>query len=86
MAFCTKCGNQVEDGVQFCTSCGATMAGKSAKSAIMETQTGELQADPNDAEENKLMAVIVFCIIGIVNAVNGKMKPLPIIGNFTIIR
>lgn len=25
MAFCTNCGNQVPDGIRFCTSCGAPM-------------------------------------------------------------
>ncbi len=25
MAFCTNCGNQVPDGIKFCTSCGAAM-------------------------------------------------------------
>ena len=25
MAYCTKCGTQVADGVKFCTSCGSPM-------------------------------------------------------------
>ena len=29
---------------------------------------------------------LILCIIGIVNAVQGKMKPLPIIGKFTILK
>jgi uncharacterized membrane protein len=29
---------------------------------------------------------IIFCILGIVNAANGNMKPLPLIGNFVIIK
>jgi len=29
---------------------------------------------------------LILCILGIVNAVTGKMKPLPIIGNFTILK
>ena len=32
------------------------------------------------------IAVFALCIMGIINAVNGKMKPLPIIGKFTIIK
>jgi uncharacterized membrane protein len=136
------------DGVKFCPSCGASVAGKSTGPAKAAAQTGELQADPDDAEQNKGMAVIayilffvplltgdhkkspfvmyhtnqglvlflfsvggwivssilmiiligillgfvigiaslVFLIIGIINAVNGKMKPLPLIGKFTIIQ
>jgi uncharacterized membrane protein len=122
-----------------------------------QAETGEIQADPNDAENNKGMAIIAYIgilcfvplltgdhkkspfvmyhtnqgvvlfisaaaiwiaslilgailglmhlwaiiplfstlvwlgilalvILGIVNAVNGKMKPLPVIGKFTIIK
>lgn len=31
------------------------------------------------------LAIIVLAIIGIINAAQGKMKPLPLIGNFTLI-
>jgi uncharacterized membrane protein len=29
---------------------------------------------------------LVFCVIGIINVLNGKMKPLPLIGQFEIIK
>ena len=29
---------------------------------------------------------LIFCIIGILNAVNGRMKPLPVIGGITILK
>ena len=32
------------------------------------------------------LAGFVFFIIGIINAAGGKMKPLPLIGNFTLIK
>ena len=32
------------------------------------------------------LTIVALCVIGIINAVNGKMKPLPIIGKFTIIK
>jgi uncharacterized membrane protein len=32
------------------------------------------------------VVVIVLLVLGIINAVNGKMKPLPVIGKFTIIK
>ena len=148
MAICVKCGKEVADSVKFCTSCGAAMEGKSVKSAILETQAEELQADPADAEQHKGMAVLayilffiplltgdynkspfvkyhtnqglvlflfsmggsiissilmviiigfvlifvvgiaslVFFIIGIMNVMNGRMKPLPLIGKFTILQ
>jgi len=32
------------------------------------------------------LSVLVFVIIGIINALNGEKKPLPLIGNFEIIK
>ncbi len=32
------------------------------------------------------LVVVALCIIGIVNAASGQMKPLPVIGKFTVIR
>jgi len=32
------------------------------------------------------VGVIVLLVLGIINAVNGRMKPLPVIGKFTIIK
>ncbi|MBI3618412.1 DUF4870 domain-containing protein [Candidatus Peregrinibacteria bacterium] len=32
------------------------------------------------------LATLVFIILGIINVVNGKMAPLPLIGQFTLIR
>ena len=57
MAFCAKCGNQMVDGAKFCPSCGASAAGKSKAPVITRAQTGELKADPDDAERNKGMAI-----------------------------
>ena len=57
MAFCSNCGNQVDEGVKFCPSCGTSMTGKPAAA-----QTGELQADPNDAEQNKGMAIVAYIL------------------------
>ena len=33
-----------------------------------------------------LLAILVLCILGIINANNGEKKPLPIIGGFTVIK
>ncbi|MGI6192163.1 MAG: hypothetical protein ACOYI3_01180 [Christensenellales bacterium] len=32
------------------------------------------------------LLILALCIIGIINAASGQMKPLPVIGRFTIIR
>lgn len=37
MAFCGKCGTQVETGVRFCPSCGATIASGSSQAAQADT-------------------------------------------------
>lgn len=44
MAFCSKCGNQLQDGVQFCASCG-TPVGGSTNTGEKRTQTfvGEIR-------------------------------------------
>lgn len=34
MAFCSECGTQVGDGVQFCTSCGKPMGGARPAAAV----------------------------------------------------
>ena len=157
MAFCGKCGKEMEDGAKFCPSCGASSTGEPAASAKPPAQVVEIQADPNDAEQGKVMAIIayigilcfipvltgdhkkspfvkfhtnqgvvlfiawiawwfvslllgfifrgwflsmilslvnivawvgiiVLIILGIINAVNGRMRPLPVIGKFEIIK
>lgn len=32
------------------------------------------------------IVIVIFMVVGILNAVNGRMKPLPVIGRFTIIK
>jgi uncharacterized membrane protein len=146
MAFCGKCGTEVQAEVKFCPSCGGAMGA--------ETAAG---AEGKDAEHNKVMGVVAYllffvpllagahktspfvkfhtnqgtvlaiasvvwqivssvirailyaihwrlgyylggllgwvsvaflalCVIGIMNAVNGKQSPLPVIGNIHILK
>ena len=154
MAFCGKCGKEMDDGAKFCPSCGASSTGEPSKWAA---QVEEVQADPADAEQGKVMSIIayigilcfipiltgdykkspfvkfhtnqgvvlfitvvaaniaswilriilgairlwslislvstvvwigvlVLVILGIINVVNGRMRPLPVIGKFQIIK
>lgn len=63
MAFCGKCGAQLPEGAKNCPSCGAT------------TQT---QAQTNDIEANKIMAVITYIgILILVPLITGKYKSSP---------
>jgi uncharacterized membrane protein len=166
MAFCANCGTQVQDGVNFCPSCGATVGGAPAQQQAPGQQGYAARTAEQDAQENKAisilayilffvplltgahktspfakyhtnqgtvlflaslavsivlgilfgiisailtatfawrallgfatlsgvvwlvysLAVLALVIIGILNAVNGKMKPLPVIGKFTIVK
>ena len=157
MNFCSKCGIQLQEGTQYCPSCGTAVVASSAQPNQHAAKQG------SDAEMNKGMAIIayilffiplltgdykksefvkyhtnqgtilfiatialgvginilqailrailfnvyawalygvfntvlstlwfvptVLLILGVINAVNGKTKPLPIIGDkFTIIK
>lgn len=75
MAFCTKCGTQIEDGQAFCSSCGAT-AGENASNTQSSTATAtdfskkiaELnntadttsEFDPSDINNNKVFAILAY--------------------------
>lgn len=158
MAFCNKCGQQIDDNVQTCPNCGAPN-GSAANTAqnfvnnFTNTADSTAQFDPQDIQNNKVMALLsylsilflipllacpnskfarfhanqglvlfifgaitgivsgIICIIpvagwiiggilsaavsifnlvlmilGIVNAVNGQAKQLPIIGGITILK
>lgn len=160
MAFCSKCGTQINDGAKFCPSCGTPVAATAAEPQQQSYQptpapsasSGEAQ----DAEQNKVMGVLaylgilvliplfaakeskfaryhanqglvlciaaivygvaysilssvilaiswrlyflvsiiglvgvgfaVLAVIGIINAVNGKMKELPLIGKYKLLK
>ena len=67
MAFCGKCGTQIQDGAKFCPSCGAV--------GQEQTQT---QAQINDVEANRIMAIIAYIgLLIIVPLVTGKYKNSP---------
>ncbi len=157
MAFCSKCGTQVEEGKAFCPSCGAQVGAPAQQAApaennfqetvqnIMNTPNNTAQFDQADINDNKIIALfaylgilvlipllakpeskfarfhanqglvlwiasmilgviaiipilgwivgglgsivtLVLGILGIVNAVQGQAKELPIIGKFTILK
>lgn len=45
MAFCSKCGAQLEDGVQFCPSCGAPVGGETPAPAPVPASTGNMSIE-----------------------------------------
>lgn len=74
MAFCSKCGTQVQDGAPFCPNCGAPMGAPGqampnyAPAPIVPEwdHTGEF--DPRDISENKVFALATYLLgfIGII--------------------
>jgi len=59
MAFCSKCGKKIEAGAKFCPSCGASTSGEPA---AQQSGPAEPQANPNDAEQNKGMAILAYIL------------------------
>lgn len=76
MAFCAKCGAQIEDGAKFCPACGASVGenGQGAQQQQQQTQGGfadkvkninntadtTSEYDANDIQNNKAMAVLSY--------------------------
>lgn len=69
MAFCEKCGVQLEEGAKFCPACGATVE----EPQVYEEQTYEApvtpeapaytgEFDPADIEQNRIMAVLGYLL------------------------
>ena len=173
MALCNKCGTNVEEGVKFCTKCGADMTAPVVEqatpvqeipaveqaaheqnaeqkndfsekvAALNDTADTTAEFDAADIEKNKIMAVLAYIlffipllaakdskfarfhtnqglvlfisaiiasvvaiipvigwivapilgvavtilsIIGIINALNGRAKELPVIGKFKVLK
>ena len=67
MAFCEKCGAQANDNAKFCPSCGATATGtgtqqQSQGAAYSAPGADNAQADPDDVQKNKMMAILGYLI------------------------
>lgn len=68
MAFCAKCGTQVNDGVKFCPGCGAPMGGSQNQRDDLNVKLSNLNNtadetssfDPRDIENNKAMAILAY--------------------------
>ncbi len=74
MAFCSKCGKELTDGVKFCPACGAPVTAAQKQPDAQSTPNGfeetfnEIndtadttdQFDENDIRNNKLMAILAY--------------------------
>jgi len=61
MAYCSKCGNELPEGVLFCAVCGAPVADSAVASP---------QYDAKDISENKVVAMLLYLtgVVGLVIA------------------
>ena len=57
MAVCSKCGAQIPDNTGVCPSCGAPQENGANQQAYVN---GGNYMDPNDVQQNKVMAVLAF--------------------------
>ena len=71
MAFCSKCGAELEEGAKFCALCGEATETKSAADSMADTVKEKFnefnntadttsEYDPADIENNKVMAVLSY--------------------------
>ena len=71
MAFCSKCGAELEEGAKFCALCGAATEVKTTADSVAETVKDKFEEfnntadttneyDPADIANNKVMAVLAY--------------------------
>lgn len=75
MAFCGKCGQQVNEGVKFCPSCGAPMsaAREPVFNKLNDTVDDTGQFTPQEIEEGKVMSILAYLgILVLVPILAGK--------------
>ena len=67
MAFCGKCGAQLNDGVKFCPSCGAPTGSEQAQQQTYQQPQQGYQPQQqayapvqSDAQQNKVMGILAY--------------------------
>jgi uncharacterized membrane protein len=78
MTFCGNCGTQVQDGIKFCPSCGKEVGTAPEQQAQSPYQQQIRQVPANDAEANKVMAILSY-IIFFIPLLTGDHKKSPFV-------
>lgn len=64
MAFCTKCGKQIEENSRFCPYCGASFGEPQAASPVQQKAPSEsdhtAEYEQDDIKENKAISVLSY--------------------------
>jgi len=67
MAFCEKCGAELEEGTKFCQACGAEVTGNVGNSTVnsaindfTNTPDSTSEYDEKDINDNKVMGVLSY--------------------------
>ena len=75
MVTCPKCGAEVDEGVEFCPTCGE----KLAKPVVdLEATDHTAEFDPKDISDNKVISMVVYLfgivgvLVGLLAGVNSK--------------
>jgi hypothetical protein len=81
VAFCSKCGTQVDEGSTFCQNCGAPVAGNEAQVQAATAPPPAPAAQPATAGKTNVMAIVSL----IASIVSLFLNPVGIISLLGII-
>jgi len=64
MAFCSKCGNNIDDNAQFCSSCGAVVSGSVQVGTQQPQQSfNNTTIYPPGYEPKRWLTALLLCIL-----------------------
>ena len=70
MKFCSKCGAQMDDNVEFCPNCGTSVNGVVSAAKVVSATDHTAEFDEQDISDNKVVAMLPYLsdYIGIIIA------------------
>jgi len=61
MRFCSKCGNEVEEGTVFCQNCGNKL-----EETVSASETAAGTAEQNKRSSNKIVGIVVTAVLAVI--------------------